>query len=280
MTQTGDLINIEYQYEFRGWLFGSGTDTIVRSVSGLLALPEVRNSDIDRLNDHGATPGISVLSKRTVSFDVTILGSPGVDIESKVAEARTACQPPPKRLSRTLEPLAFWRPGAPKKVVYGRCERRDFESNYELARGKGEGSFDIVCPDSFIYGMEQKSVTITLAIGATTGQVNVFNFGDFRDGALCTVEIQGPATNAIVANSTDDNRQIKLDGAIAAGETFVLDQKTMEATLDGDDAFTMVRNDSQYWALLPGQNTIVFSRAAGATSAIARCTIRWQDTYA
>lgn len=273
----GDLVADEYQYEFNGYLFGSGTDTIVQRCSGLLGAPPVRNTDVDRFNNHGATPGVSTYGKRTVSIDGSITGTAGEDIEEKILEANRAFQLPGRRNRSAQKKLVFWRPGQVKKFVYGRCERREIPSEFNTARGLGKLSVDIVCPDPLIYSLDEYEVEMTLGVGVTNGQIEVWHRGDLADGALPILEIDGPATDAIITNATDENRQIKLDGAIGVGQTFVFDLKDVDATLNGADAFSMVRNDSQYWSLLPGKNVISYQRTGSA--AIGRLRIRWRDTW-
>lgn len=279
MSIPGDLINSDYQYEFRGLLFGAGTDYITTAVNGLLSAPDAVNRDTDSMNGHGAVPGILTGNKRTVEFDLSIIGGSGLDIEQKLNAAQEAFQLPRRRYSREMEPLIFRRPGQPAKVIYVRCERREFESNYNVAHGLAEGSVQLVAPDPIIYSLEEHTAVIELAPGDTNGQIEVYQFGNLVDGAPCTLEIQGPATNPIVGNVTDDNRQVKTTVVLTAANTLVVDQKTLDSTLDGADAFGSVRNDSQYWQLLPKKNVITFSRAGGNTAATARLTIRWRDAW-
>jgi hypothetical protein len=279
MSMTGDLISNEFQYEFRGLLFGSGTDIIVEEVQGLLGMPDVSNTDMSRLSDHGATPGVSTFGKRTIGFDLHIVGGMGEDIEVKLNEAQTAFTLPRRSRSRELDTLAFWRPGAPKKVVYGRCERREFVSNFRTARGLASGSIDIVCPDPLIYSQDTYEEVITLAPGAVTGQIEVWCNGNHPEGAYPMLTIEGPSTDANITNSEDDNRQLKLSAALSAAQVLTFNGRTMETLIDGVDAFTYVRNDSQFWRLLPGKNVIVYTRSAANAGATSRLYIRWQDTW-
>lgn len=273
----GDKIANEYQYEYDGYLFGSGTDFLVEKVTGLLGTPAVRNNDTDRFNAHGATPGISTYGKRTIGVDGFLLGQAGEDIEEKIQAANRAFQLPGRRNRNNMKKFVFYRPGQVKKYVNARCERREIVSDFKTARGLGAVNLDFVCPDPLVYSLNEYEVELELGIGETNGEIEVWMRGDLKDGALPILEIDGPATDAIITNTTDDDRQIKLDGAIAVAETFVLDLQLMDASLDGDDAFTMVRKDSQYWVLLPGKNVISYQRTGSA--AISRLRIRWRDTW-
>jgi hypothetical protein len=276
-TFEGDRIVTEYQYEFDGLVIGSGTDFVVEKVSGLLGSPAVRNTDTDKFNRHGATPGVPSYQKRTIGIDGAILGIAGEDIEEKILLANATFQLPRRRFRVPNKKFVFYRPGQVKKFVWARAERRDIDSEFLTARGLAKFSIDMVAPDPLIYSLDEHVVELTLDVGETNGQIEVWQRGDLADGAEPIIEIDGPATDAIITSATDDNREIKLEGDIDVAETFTLDTGLLEADLDGADAFSMVRNDSQYWALLPGRNIISYQRTGSA--AISRLRIRWRDTW-
>lgn len=279
MPAPGDLIYADYQYEFRNFLFGHDTDILVEKVTGLLASAPSRNNDTDKLGDHGADPGVVTYGKRTIAFDLHLMGTAGNDIEQKLANAQRAFQLPRRRKSRTPSEFIYKRPGQPLKVIYARCERRDFTSEYKTAQGLASGSVELIAPDPLIYSLVLNEVTLTLPPGTATGEVPIYMAGDCEDGAAPIIEIVGPATDATVTSSTDDNRGLKLNGLITAAQTFLFDGKDLSATLNGADAGAMVRGDSQFWSLLPGWNTIVYARSNTNMAAQSTIKIRWRDTW-
>lgn len=279
MPAPGDLIYADYQYEFRNFLFGSGTDFMTEKVTGLLSSAPVRNLDTDRQADHGAKPGLVLYGKRTIAFDMHILGVAGNDIETKLEAAQRAFQLPRRRTTRTPSEFVYKRPGQEMKLIYARCERRDFTSEYQTAHGHASGSVELVAPDPLIYSLVLNELTITLPPGTASGQMTLWQSGDCEDGAAPEIEITGPATDPTVTNTTDGNRALKTTGAITGLQTFIFNEKKMSATLNGADAGAMIRNDSQFWTLLPGWNTIVYARSAANMGAQSIMKIRWRDTW-
>lgn len=282
----GDLVDRPYRYEFRNLAFGAGTDFIVEEVQGLLSMPAVRDTDTDRQSADGATPGLVTFGKRTIAFDMIILGSAGLDIEGKLGLARTTFQPPQRRKSNVMEPFVFMRPGEPKKVIYVRCTKRDFTSSYETARGKAEGSVELVAPDPTIYSFEVHSQSTGIAAAATVnGAGEIFNnAGDNREGTLPLLTLTGPMTDPIVQNLDDDGRQFKLQGIFDADDQIRVDFKTrIVEKRSGTDPwvedYSLVRNDSEWWTMVPGDNTIVFARSAGNTATQAILNVKWQDAW-
>lgn len=279
MPAPGDLIYADYQYEFRALLFGSGTDYLTEKVTGLLSSAPARNFDTDKQADHGAKPGLVLYGKRVIDFDVHILGTAGDDIETKLQAAQKAFQLPRRRTARTPSEFVYKRPGQPKKLIYARCERRDFTSDYSTAHGHASGSVELVAPDPLIYSLVLNELTLALPAGTATDQIEIYMSGDCEDGAAPEIEITGPATNPTVTNATDDNRALKVTGAITGVQTFIFNEKKMTATLDGADAGSMIANDSQFFTLLPGWNTIVYARSAANMGAQSVMKIRWRDTW-
>ncbi len=105
----GDLVVANGQYEFNGLLFGSATSFITTKVDGLLGMPSTDVSDIDRLLEHGSIPGAIRIQKRTVSIDMSIIGTPLGTTETNLLIAAAAFQPPALRKSRVLMPFVFKR---------------------------------------------------------------------------------------------------------------------------------------------------------------------------
>lgn len=282
----GDLLVREYQYEYRTLLFGSGTSFVTTEVTGLLGMPDADDKSSDREYDHGQDPGFLRLPARVVAFNISIVGNKGADIERKLAMARKTFQVPRRRNALLMEPFVFWRPGEPKKVIYVRCTRRDFTSNYDTARGRADGSVELTAPDPVIYALEAQDEAVTLPGGAVTGNVLIESYGDFDDGSWPLVTVQGPATNPRIQNVGDDGRTLRVDTVMDADDILTIDAKTKEINISRDggatwvDAWNITRADNEFWSVLPGVQQIVYSRSAGNTATPSTCTIHWQDAYA
>jgi hypothetical protein len=281
----GSEIVASYQYEFRGFLFGSGTPYIVSQAQGILSMPSTTDHDSDKEYEHGVHPGTLTMGKRIIAFDLSIAGAAGVDIETKQAELNRIFQTPRLRQSRITEPLVFWRPGQVKKAAYVRCTKREFSSTYKTARGLSVGSVELQAPDPRLYGLDTITATKALGIGETTGDVSASGFGDFVDGTLPVIEITGPATNPTIANIDDDSRTFKLAVILTAADAVRVDfqsQRIWKRTGIGQpwvEDFTIFDNTSKWWAVLPGENTIRCTRAAGNTAASATYSITSRDVW-
>lgn len=282
----GDLLTRPYQYEFRTLLFGSGTDFITEKVSGLHGMPGVTDSDINRSADHGAFPGVLLMNKRTLAFDMKIVGEAGEAIERKLAIARETFQVPRVRYGRVMDPFVFWRPGEPKKVLYVRCTKRDFPSDYETARGLSSGSVELVAPDPVIQSVVVHHEEATIGAAVLNANLVCTMNGDFRDGARPIVTITGPWNNPRILNTEDDSRTLRLDLSLAAVDALRLTYATRKIEvrrgLNGAwvDGYIYRRSDNQWWTLLPGVNHITATRASTNSGANGKVEVDWQDAYA
>lgn len=279
--QVGSRV-VPYGYEFRDFQFGAGTDFITEEVTGLLSMAPARDQDIDRAHAHGVNPGILLYGKRILSYSMKIIGQMGPDIEGKLATAGRVFQPPRIRNSRQLEPLVFWRPGQPHKVCWVRCTKRDFPSNYQTARGFAVGAVEFQAPDPLIYALEESTSDLTLGNTIVVGNTIVSMEGDAADGAPPIIEITGPATNPIIGNDADDGRAIRLDVVLAIGDSLRVDVKKRKVEIkrgagEWTKDYSVIRNDNQWWNLLPGLNNITYNRTGSA--APSTLTLTWNDVW-
>lgn len=275
---------VPYGYEFRGFRFGSGTDYITEEVDGLLGSATSRDQDQDKSNDHGVNPGILLFGKRIIAFNMKVIGAPGEDIEQKLENLNRIFQPPARRKTRELSAFIFQRPGAPKKVIYARCTKRDFTSSYNVARGLAEGSVELQAPDPLIYSLAVNDATVILPGGSTSDSTILLNDGDHEDGSSPVFTISGPSTNPVITNQTDENRQFKLNVVLDANDSVRVDFKNrqIEVSRDGDPYekdFTILAPDSRWWVLVPGLNTVSYNRGGGNAGATSTLTIEWQDVW-
>lgn len=267
--EPGALLLEPYGYEFRGLLFGTGTDFVTEKVEGLLAMPAVSLDEEEKSYDHGTFPGIPTMEGRRISFDMKIKGSAGFDIEEKLSVCRKTFQLPRIRNGRISEPFVFWRPGQPKKFCLARCTRRDFNSEFETARGLAEGSVELFANDPLIYSLEEQSASFSLVDAAAAGSTIINQAGDHPDGAWPLITITGPATDPVITNEDDDFRAIRLTLVLGPADEAVIDvEKEIMWVNDVRDS-DAISSDNEWWALLPGDNTINYNRSAGnATSTI------------
>jgi hypothetical protein len=286
----GQMVIEDYQYEFNGFLFGHDTEFSVQKVAGLLGMPSTSASDIDLVGDHGVVGGVARMTKKVIDIDIALLGSAGVDIEDKLAWAATCFKVARLRsqtASREVKAFVFQRPGQPKKLCWARCDRRDFDSSYDTTVGKAVGALQLVAPDPVMYSYEEHESSATALSGILTTSMTVNNAGDHPDGVRPVVRISGPAHNPRIKNEADDDRTLRLDLDIETNETLVIDLYTrdvrIEETIDPTnytDAFDGVRNDNEWWNLLPGDNVITYTRdAASRTATSTTITVVHRDGW-
>lgn len=276
----GDLIDHPYQYEFRGWLFGSGTSFQTTSVDHM-DLPAVVSSDTDLQGDHGTNPGVATYGSKIMSWEMNALGVAGGDIEGKLAVVRKALQLPRRRYSRVLDPLVYMRPGEPKKYVDARCINRHIPSDYDTARGKSVITFQLQAFKPIWKSLSLDSRSVDLVAGVTSASTTIQNLGDFEDGYQPVITITGPWTNPRIQNIADDSRTLRLDIVLTAVDELVVDMSGPTIYLNGvrQPWTNIVRTDNQWWVVIPGDNELVIERDPANTAATGTFKIEWRHTW-
>lgn len=113
----------------------------------------------------------------------------------------------------------------------------------------------LYCHDPFLYDVSPTVV----ALGASTA---VINSGDVM--APITLTISGACTNPIITNATS-GYAIKYNGSLLAGQSLVISTTfgNKSVLLNGVNAMPNITNDTVFWGLLLGSNTITFSAGSG-----------------
>ena len=266
----------DYQYEFKGFLFGSGTSYLVEEVEGLIGLPDVKTNDEAKQDNHGYHRGLDLFAGRRLIFVLNILGSPGTDIENKIRTATSAFQVS-KRAGTQEYKLLIKRPGRVGLFIECRARRMAFPSNYSTAKGLAKGGAELFASDPRYYSETQTSTFVDIANTAVQGQANVSMSGDFSDGSDPVLEIVGPATNPRIQNQADGGRTIRIDVVLSSTDTLVIDVKNKIVTINGVDRYNTVRADNQWWSLIPGTNTILYSRSDAVASS--RLTVKHHNAF-
>lgn len=277
--EEGDLLAASMQYEFNGMLFGSLTPYIVENAQGLLGM-EASAEDYELGLDHGTFPGFLRMGKKVMDFDLALSASIGLDIEDKVAWARRCFQVNRRSLTTELKQLTYQRLDGRKLFIPCRCTKRELPSNYELAKGLAKISVRLEAPEPFAYELEGHAVGGSMGVDVDTVTVYVSHMGDFEDGAAPIITVTGPWTNISIQNVTDGARNFQTDSVLAGGDARIIDfgEKTMVDQL-GVDKTSEILSASQWFGLLPGDNTIVATRAGTNDAASAAISIFWRDTF-
>jgi len=269
----GDLITADYQYEYSGLLMGAGTSYIVERVDGLYSLPDIRSRDSERQDEHGLYSGVDLLSGRRIVIRLALAEPDAPSLESLLANAGRAFRP------GTVEELfVFQRPAqGGKRFVKAKTKRKNFDAeiDWHYSRGAGRGFVELQASDPRIYSLSLKSTQVTLASGASAaGDLLVENDGDFD--TFGTITIIGPTVDPRIQNTADGSKEIKLNITLTT-EEMVIDLQRKTVTVDGVDRYDVVRNDSQWWRILPGTNIIKYNRTG--TTGDSLMVIQHRDTW-
>jgi hypothetical protein len=284
----GSLLTAPYQYELGNgadaWLWGSGTPNQVEEVQGLQDMPDMTDNDLDRQDDHGSFYGIDLLKKRRLLFSVNLLhdDTVGFTLPVRQQELETRIN----LVSRWLQPvtadliLVFRRnlataPYYVDKYCIVRPKKRALPSNADLASGLGKLKFELHAADPRIYRLAATTAVINTTSGVMTGNTILHPLGETSSYPVYT--ITGPASNPVIANSDDSNRQIKINHVMSGGDTLVIDTLAKSVTLNGVQHWDFIASDSLWHRLHPQiDNHITYSQGnAAATS----CAISYRDAW-
>lgn len=259
----GDLITTNYQYEFNGLLWGAKTKIKAKRVTGLLGAPGIRSTDQPRQGAWGEFPGLDLYTARTPAFDLYTDAAAGTETEAlidAVVEAFTIKE------GIVLDQFVMQRPdGRGKRFLWARARRVDFDSMFETSMGLCLGSVELKAYDPRYYSLVEFTDAVTIANATLSHTTNITNNG--KVSVAPVLEIHGPATNPVVANLADDNKQTKFTIVLAAGDVLVADARNHTVQLNGVDSFASLSADSQWWRLRPGVNAVTYSRNAAVAPA-------------
>lgn len=283
----GDLLTDSHQYQWGEVLMGAGTPIKVEKVAGLLGHAETRLNDIDRQNSHGSIPNSLLWLPRTVQFDLAI--SSQIDystVEDILDSLSDAFQPPKIRSSTELSAFAYWRPGREPRQFFGRGTKMDFDSDWKVGRGLAKGSVELVFNDPISYSLEATEESVTLGVGESSDSLVAVNEGNCKNGSPPLIYIAGACTNPRIANNADDNRQIRIDVVLASNQILRINVDTHEVAIQTGGGsnpwveadYSIVRDDNQFWHLMPGSNTITLQRSN--TGAACTMTVEFFDAWA
>lgn len=271
----GDLVVADYQVEF--WrndtdrvLLGPTTNYPVLSLRGL-DIPSVRAVDFEYQSDDGVFfPLRDLLQPRKLQGSFLIQGNIGTQSAARIDD-----------LVRILRPADFSMictfriPGRANTRILGRPRRLAYDKERLEISGVTPADFEFVAGDPTIYSQSLESVVITLGAGVASQSETFFHDGTYLSPPTFT--IVGPATNPRLTNVTYNNKQIKVDYALLATDTLVIDVLNRTVKLNGADRYDLVRNDNQWWEILPGQQTISYSRTG--TTGSSTMTMQYRRAF-
>lgn len=275
----GDLITLDKQYEYGGLLIGSMTMYQVESWTGLFEMV-ADSSDLKRGDRDGAVPGLDLINSRVMNGKINLICETGpAATHAALLDFQHAFRP---RMYNEI-PFVYKLPGIAKRFVNARCRRSAAPSDFELAYGHGIINCQLVATDVRHYDLQASTGSVTIANGATTNSGVIVSAGKQPTEAVIT--IPGPANNVIVTVSgqtTDldynyNGNAIKTTCTLSALDTMVIDLVNKVIKINGVTRHDVRNNDSQWFSLLPGNNTITYSRSTNGAASTA--SLSWHDAY-
>ena len=267
-----DLLTDPYQVEFYRnetdrILLGPGTPYMMLELQGL-DIPLVRYTDFDLPADDGSFfPVQDSLDTRKVNGKFLIEANLGAASAMAIDNLVRVVRP-----ANFLMYCSFLIPGREKLYVAGRPRRLNYDKERLELSGVTPADFQFVAADPTIYSVDQQSIGITLDVGENSESLVVFHNGTYLSPP--TFSIVGPATDPRLTNVTFNNRQIKVDVVLGAGDTLAIDVLNRTVRLNGVSRYDLVRSDNQWWEVLPGQQTITYSRTGTTGSSPMTMTYR------
>jgi len=239
-------------------LIGAGTAYPYSRIKGL-DRPAVRDTDIERIADHGAFSSVDYLPARFITIEMGVDASAnpsGLEgLLDTLGEAFNPASGPAQMTYRKrggVERLIFAKPTQLSDVI-------DMESVLGLPTVVGE----LKCPDPLVYSATQTVVSVLAGSGTVT------NAGKYR--ASPVLNVGGPATNP---RFTLAGGYIQANVSMGALDSLVIDVAARSVLLNGVSRRDLVTTSAvTWWTVPPGSNNVTYS--GGGTSA----TVTIRDTY-
>jgi hypothetical protein len=275
--QIGDLV-----------LGGQGNDYIVHTWSGL-GIPEVRNSDSARPQDHGSFYGPDYLGARLISLDVTVRGaSPDATVVNLDELLREWYLDSTVDVNAT-KPITFKLPGQDERILMGRPRRAAFPAGRIIGQ-RATGSLEYHAADPRFYSSAEHDASLLLPTATSgRGYDKSFNYGYGGAGSGGVVQItnagtfttrprariDGPVSNPFLENQTA-GQTITFAITLASDEYLEIDFDDRTVLLNGT-ASRYYTKSGDWWELAPGANDVRFG--ATGTDPAASATIYWRDAW-
>lgn len=255
----GDLITADYQYEYNGYLFGSGTPCTVEKVDGLIEPPNILSEDVERQDGHGSWLGPARYGPREVQFELALHTGPKATFEEARDELSRAFV-----ARQTPIPLVFQRPFYGKRRVWVRPNRLALASTYQTAHGLGEIKLQLVGGNPLIYSNTERIVSGTIA--SSTPNVTLALPNDGSEPASFRTGLLGAVQNPVLTRLSD-NAQFSLTVDTSGGDYLEIDFMSRSVFLNGTDVTgTVVNPTAEWWLIPPGGDDMVVSRTTEATT--------------
>lgn len=244
------------EFDYRGLVFGGGTDYSVTNIEGL-SPPDAREDEIEKAVDHGSYIYSEFLEARRIVFEGFIAVADVETLETRIAAMKTAF-----RNQLTPQPLLLRLPGQAQKRCFCQPKRRHFTMDNDYANGYSEWAVELKAGDPRLYADTESSIA---------GNGDAVNEGDFSSHPLVT--ISGAAVNPTITNTTTGETLRILHTTVAA-DVLVVDFFEKTVMLNGSISKygAVDPSASDFFDLEPGSNVISYA-GGGAFE------MRWRSAW-
>lgn len=266
------------QVEYNGLNLASSVYEL-QSIEGLAEYPEVRSSDAPLLARHGFHAGYDWLGGRRITITLAIHASTQTAFRDAVVAVRNAFVP-----RATDLPLTFRLSGiGDSNNCFVNCRPRRLSmpmTNLWNGGFSTVATIELFAARPFIHGATEKNSSMTMNAGS--GTLN--NAGNWPQLTRIMISVTtGPLTGATVQNNNlSVLKLITLTGSYASGDTVYILVPERNILYDANppggtltSVYGHMGPTSEWWELVPGNNSIVTSRTAGTATA----TLFWYDTW-
>ena len=265
-------LSLDYQLEYNGLVFGSGTSFELVQANGLDDLPDVRVSDTPRPSDHGLFPGNDYAGGRVVEVELEVTGASDAAFRANVDALGAATI-----LRQTELPLSFRLPGTGNgRRIYARPRRRTLPVDRGYLFHFGKAVIQFVATDPRVYADTEtvlntaaatsgggrtynRTYALVYAAGGSGGTLLANNSGNFPTRPALT--ISGPCNTPRIENVTT-GEFIACNLTVASGDMLVIDMGAHTVLLNGTASrYSTLVGGSTFWDLEPGANSLKFTSA-------------------
>ena len=277
----------QYSFAFNGYVFGGGNSVHqILDVSGLEALPNIRNQDDNRGYQDGMFTGNDFLSGREITITILTVGGNGYSAQQNYNFLQQALLP---QTSGTT-PLQFQLSLASGlQRVYARVRANKTLVDPEYTYGYIKSQYSFFCPDPRYYddALQTANLTVTNALGRIYNRTYNLVYGFSTSGGAATVinngwattyptiTVSGPIVNPTIGNGTTSN-YVTVTGLYTNTDLITIDLDSKLVTVNGNPARNLVAGTSTWFGAIPGANAFYLTGSgtlAGTTSA----TVSWRS---
>lgn len=281
----GDLVTAPIQIELwrsdaQRLLMGLGTKFKVSELRGFSGAP-IRSATSAKIGAHGGHTGHDYADPNAIGGGFSLVATSEADLATQKDALNAFFFPddPDQDVIVTARLLGWSAP----RYVTGRATRLEYaigpaeKSGYAVLGA----AFEILAHEPKWYALALTTNSFQLPASDLDEQLAVTNNG--KVSTEPTIEITGPGNNDWIIENVTTGKILTSARNRSAGDKHVIDMKAQTIKDQaGASLYSFLRLDqTEWWALAPGANTVRVRRAAGALSdsGIATVDVKFRDAW-